>query len=97
MPQHPSRTVTVHNQIAFARYVMNLGESIPEHTDEGDCCHVTICAKGRARIVGPNVDVTLSAGEHFDLLADQQTHSIEALEDGTIVYNVLKTLAVDFE
>lgn len=97
MPPHPPRTVTVHNQIAFARYVMDVGQAIPQHTDEGDCCHVTICAKGRARIVGPNIDVTLAAGEHYDLSADQQTHSVEALEDGTIVFNVLKTIASDWE
>lgn len=94
MPQHPPRTVTVHNQIVFARYAMDAGQAIPEHTDEGDRCHVTICAKGSARIVGPNVDVVLAAGEHYDLQEDQQTHSIVALSPGTVIFNVMKILEV---
>jgi quercetin dioxygenase-like cupin family protein len=82
--------VTEHGPLFVTRYEMAAGDSVREHTHQVGYGHVTICAKGRARISGPSIDVTLEAGQMIDYTDEQQTHGISSLEDGTVVFNVLK-------
>jgi quercetin dioxygenase-like cupin family protein len=83
-------SVNEHGTITVTRYEMAAGDTVPEHTHPEGQGHVTIVAKGRARIAGPAIDVTLEAGQLIDFTPEQQTHGIYSLEDGTVVFNVYR-------
>lgn len=83
-------SVTEHGTLVVTRYEMAAGDSVREHTHPTGYGHITICAKGRVRIAGPSIDVTLEAGQMIDYAEDQQTHGIQSIEDGTVVFNVFK-------
>ncbi len=89
---HPSRTISVHRDIAFARYTINAGEAIPEHEDVGDAQHVTICALGQVRVIGPNIDKILNAGDHHEFGDADAVHSVQGVAQTSVIYNILKSL-----
>lgn len=83
-------SVTEHGTMFVTRYQMDAGEAVKEHTHPVEHGHITICAKGRARIAGPKFEIVLNAGDMIDYTDEQQTHGITALDDDTVVFNVLK-------
>lgn len=67
------------------------GEKLPEHVHTEDNTHITIVTNGSVRAYNSTWSVTATAGQILDFEAGFP-HTIEALEDNTKVFNVLKRI-----
>lgn len=70
---------------AFAK----AGDKLPEHVHTEDNTHITIVTNGSVKAYNSTWSVTATAGQILDFEAGFP-HTIEALEDNTKVFNMLK-------
>ena len=70
-------------------YFNKIGDVLPEHTHDENSNHITIVTNGKIRAFNDVWSQEASAGEILDFQAGQP-HAIEALEDNTKIYNILK-------
>jgi quercetin dioxygenase-like cupin family protein len=71
---------------SFNVYYANIGDGLPQHTHNFN--HATLCQVGSCivRVKGKEIILTIDS-QPIDLPANE-THEIEALEDGTVFVNV---------
>jgi quercetin dioxygenase-like cupin family protein len=65
------------------------GDLLAEHTHDEETVHITIVTKGRVRAFSSEWSQEAEAGQIIDFKVGQP-HAIEALEDGTKIYNINK-------
>ena len=70
-------------------YFEKSGAILPEHTHDENSNHITIVTNGKIRAFNDVWSQEAVAGEVLDFQVGQP-HAIEALEDNTKIYNILK-------
>jgi hypothetical protein len=85
--------VTEHGNLLVSCWKLNRGEEIPlhDHSKNLSSSHITIIAGGSVRFDYADGRIRdLKSGEMYDCNETEQKHRIEALEDNTIIYNIIK-------
>lgn len=68
-------------------YHANKGQGLPRH--EHTYSHVTACHSGRLLIRKESVSLEMTKETQPVVLKENEWHEIEALEDGTVICNVM--------
>lgn len=71
------------------------GEALPEHAHTPDLCHASQAIRGSARLDSCGSRVTFTQGTEV-MFDAEKPHRIEALEDGTILFNRLLIRPADW-
>jgi quercetin dioxygenase-like cupin family protein len=75
------------------RYRFNKGEGLEKHAHDRWSTHCMIVARGSVLVRMPDqADLTIKAGGACDFGIDRE-HEIEALEDNTVIYNIINRYA----
>lgn len=88
-------SVSEHRNIFVTKREMSEGEEVPlhDHSARVESQHVTICASGSIRCEFPDGRTKdLVAGDLYDFADDEQAHRIIATSDGTVFFNIAKTV-----
>lgn len=76
----------IYKGVKFHEFLVNKTEGIPKH--EHDYVHATMCIAGSCAIRKENKELVLTPEDSAVVLAANEWHEIEALEDNTIFMNM---------
>ena len=68
------------------------GDILPKHVHTEADVHITVVAKGRLLAYSHDWQKEATAGQIIDFRAGEP-HELKALEDDTVIFNVLKKMA----
>jgi quercetin dioxygenase-like cupin family protein len=84
----------IYGELIVQRRDMDAGDVVPmhDHTNRPATSHITIVLKGSISITfaSSGKERLVPAGELIDYASDQEQHMFTALEDGTIVLNIMR-------
>lgn len=66
-----------------------IGDTLPKHNHTEATAHITICARGKVRMITPIETRVLSAGQAVDTPAGTE-HEFTAEEDDSRIFNIVK-------
>jgi hypothetical protein len=95
MVKSPDNVIEIYAERRFfgRQYHLSAGAGLALHNHTEADIHMTVMQAGRVKISGPNIaPVEISAPGIFNFVAGSP-HEIEALVDGTVIYNPLKNPA----
>lgn len=71
------------------------GDVLPKHTHTKETEHITIVLRGSLLCKYKSHYRTLEQGDVYDHQIYEQTHELEALEDNTLILNIIKNGTTD--
>jgi hypothetical protein len=80
------------NGFVGTKFQMARGEGLPMHGHVKENAHTVNVVAGSCIVYGPNKSwlKTLNAGDLYDFADDEQVHEIAAIQDDTVIINMIK-------